>query len=315
MSKPNTIRIAVWFLYIQMFFIVLNLVRVAQVAKEEIDKGQSSSVVTVILITVAILLIQAATVLFIKRRKRIPAILGATLSFFLLSGNIINMTLGIVILFTLFTRSSRDYFQNMAFAVPGAVAPAEAVDADDAVAEAEEPGSEAAPSVAPAASRPRTDPVVEIRPAGPEDAAAVHSLMMAAFEEYRAAVPPSSALAETAESVQEAMEAGQGAAILYEDDKPAAMVRYEISGETISFFRLSVLPSRRRRGYAKRLVKWVEQYGVSKGMNFIRCRVRQTVQNNVSMYQDIGYEIVDQELVVRPEGSVKTLTMEKKLGV
>ncbi|TVX98358.1 GNAT family N-acetyltransferase [Cohnella terricola] len=138
--------------------------------------------------------------------------------------------------------------------------------------------------------------------------------MMMAFEEYRTATPPSSALEETEESVLEALREGsESAAILYEDDTATAMVRFKYEGETIYFFRLSVVPHRRRRGYAKQLIKWIEKQGVSKGLTISRCKVRQSVQNNLMLYQDMGYEIVDQELVVRPAGTVKALTMEKKL--
>jgi ribosomal protein S18 acetylase RimI-like enzyme len=94
-----------------------------------------------------------------------------------------------------------------------------------------------------------------------------------------------------------------------------AMVRFKYDGDAIYFYRLSVVPNRRRRGYAKQLVKWIEKQGITKGMNMSRCKVRQSVQNNLVLYQDMGYEIVNQELVVRPAGTVKALTMEKKLGV
>ncbi|TFE28223.1 GNAT family N-acetyltransferase [Cohnella luojiensis] len=140
--------------------------------------------------------------------------------------------------------------------------------------------------------------------------------MLIAFEEYRTAIPPSSALEETDESVSKALREGsESAAILYEDDTAAAMVRFKYIGDAIYFFRLSVVPNRRRRGYARQLVKWIEKQGISKGLNISRCKVRQSVQNNLVLYQDMGYEIVDTELVVRPQGTVKALTMEKKLGV
>lgn len=163
--------------------------------------------------------------------------------------------------------------------------------------------------------KPSADPVVEIREAGPEDAEVVHSLMLEAFEEYRAAVPPSSALDETVESVREALESGgESAVILYEDDIPAAMVRYRLEEDAIYFFRLSVAPPRRKRGYARQLVEWVERKGRSQGLSFSRCKVRQSVHRNLVLYENMGYEIKDQELVVRPEGSVKALLLEKNLG-
>ncbi|MFC5528679.1 GNAT family N-acetyltransferase [Cohnella yongneupensis] len=163
-------------------------------------------------------------------------------------------------------------------------------------------------------SKAKTGLEVTIRQAVPEDADTIHALMLISFEEYRVTVPPSSALEETSEGILEVLQnGGESAAILYEDDTAVAMVRYKFEGDAIYFFRLSVIPSKRLRGYAKQLVKWIEHQGTSKGMNASRCKVRQTVQNNVRMYQDLGYEIVDQELVVRPTGSVKALTLEKSL--
>ncbi|MBB6730998.1 GNAT family N-acetyltransferase [Cohnella sp. CBP 2801] len=139
--------------------------------------------------------------------------------------------------------------------------------------------------------------------------------MMEAFEEYRAAVPPSSALDETVDSIREALESGQEeAVILTEDGIPAAMVRYRYEEDAIYFFRLSVIPPRRKRGYARRLIQWVEQRGRSKGLPISRCKVRQSVSRNLMLYENMGYEVKDQELVVRPEGSVKALILEKKLG-
>ena len=66
---------------------------------------------------------------------------------------------------------------------------------------------------------------VTIRQAVPEDADTIHSLMLISFEEYRATIPPSSALEETSEGILEALQGGnESAAILYEDDTAVAMV-------------------------------------------------------------------------------------------
>ncbi|WP_169306703.1 GNAT family N-acetyltransferase [Cohnella pontilimi] len=309
MPKPNSIRTAEWLVYVKLLLSLMTLgINIAIVISPTLQqqskvnlKEFTAGELVLNLVFMAIPVAAAVlTVYYIRRKKRMPALLAAVLLLVFSIRNQIELVIGLVIVFLLFTRSAKSYFNSMS-----------------ATGKERTPLSTEALSAELEETRPvpivKVDPIVDIRPAGAEDAAVVHSLMMEAFEEYSTAVPPSSALEETVESVREGLESGQEAAILYEGGRPAAMVRYEMRDDAITFFRLSVIPSRRRRGYAKRLVRWIEQQGRSQALNVSRCRVRQTVQNNVAMYQDMGYEIVDQELVVRPEGTVKTLTMEKKL--
>jgi ribosomal protein S18 acetylase RimI-like enzyme len=256
------------------------------------------------------ILFMIVMLLFIRKRKLFPALI---ISFIVLwfSNDQIQLLLSVVTILLFFLKSTRDYFRNV-----NAIDPEPASDPQEQL-QSEETGGEALPEPLPKPqSRSKKDPEVYIREATPEDADTIHALMHIAFEEYKAAIPPSSALEETNESILEALrDQGESAAILYEDDIATAMVRFKYVDDAIYFFRLSVIPHRRRRGYAKQLVKWIEKQGVSKGMNISRCKVRQSVQNNLVLYQDMGYEIVNQELVVRPAGPVKALTMEKKLGI
>lgn len=313
MTKPRSIRTALLLFYLNMCLTLFNIITYLMDSESFAKYGRAPLIIMVLVILFTLMVVR-----FVNRNKRMPAILLAMVAFVFTSMiSIQELVVGMVALFLLMTPSARTYFLGEYSPQPGQARMAakevgEAADGADADAEAADPIDEADTLPAP---RVRVDPEVEIRAATPEDAETVHSLMMSAFEEFRAAVPPSSALDETVESVREALRGGEGAFILYEDGNPAAMVRYGINEDVITFFRLSVLPSRRRRGYAKRLVKWIEQFGIGRGLNVCRCKVRQTAQKNVNMYQDMGYEIVDQELVVRETGTVKALTMEKKLGV
>jgi ribosomal protein S18 acetylase RimI-like enzyme len=316
LPKPSSIRIAEWLVYVKlalsliplvMYIMILVSPSMQQRYKVNMDQLTAGHVTTTFIFLLIPAVIAVLALWFIRRRQRIPAILAALVILFFSTSNFLQMIIGLAIVIMLFTRSSKAYFSG---AFPSQT---EQITAEESDAATKEDPTEQA-NTRPV-TRLRTDPVVEIRPAGADEAATIHTLMMEAFEEYRAAVPPSSALDETLESVREKLEAGQGAAILYEDKRPVAMVRYETQEDAIYFFRLSVIPSRRRRGYSKQLVRWIEQQGRSKGLDISRCKVRQTVQNNVAMYQDMGYEIVDQELVVMPAGSVKTIKMEKKLLV
>jgi len=322
LPRPTSIRVATLVFYLQLALsaaiLALNVRLLISPPPEQADQIAQMTASALLLNLVLLVVPVAAAVAAlwgIRRRKRIPAVAAAFV--LLLAGSIISqplMLLGVVSTFLLISRTARAYLdQTLPVSGPIDVTPTSVEDAEEA--EGADSGEHDDSQPAPLSRLSAAEPVIEIREAGPNDAETVHALMMEAFEEYRAAVPPSSALNETVESVRDHLENGQSAAILYEDDKPVAMVRYTIEGDAIYFFRLSVVPARRRRGYAKRLIRWIEQHGVSKGRDKSRCKVRQTVQNNVAMYQNMGYEIVNQELVVRPQGSVKVLTMEKHLGV
>jgi ribosomal protein S18 acetylase RimI-like enzyme len=331
LHKPGSIKWAVWLLYLKFVISVAGLalsIRLLSAPSpeervkyklDELTSGQFMTVGLNLLLPLAAII---ATLYLIRKKKRIPAMVSSLVMLWF-SATIfppLEFLIAVLVLLLLFARPSKAYFNDSAASSsPDKLtkerqlrgeSPEYSGDNADAAAVLMEMDTIPVP-----AARLRADPAVEIRTAGLEEAHEVHSLMMAAFEEYRRAVPPSSALEESEGSVREALEKGQQAAVLYEDGKPAASVRYEVSGDAIIFFRLSVLPARRRRGYAKRLVKWLEQQGVARGLNTARCKVRQSVGKNVTMYQDMGYEVTDQELVVRPEGTIKALTMEKNLTI
>ncbi len=229
--------------------------------------------------------------------------------------NQLQFMLSTVLILMFLLKPTRDYFRGTYVAPPSArnrtAAAAATADGEEV-----EKAALAEPDEAPAEPlvKLKKEPEVHVREATPEDADTVYSLMRMAFEEYRTAIPPSSALDETEESVLEALRSGsESAVILYEEDTAVAMVRFKYDGDAIYFFRLSVAPHRRRRGYARQLVKWIETHGIAKSKKISRCKVRQSVQNNLVLYQNMGYEVVDQELVVRPAGTVKAFTLEKKL--
>lgn len=254
---------------------------------------------------------------FINKRKQFPALITGFVVLWFSSSNQIQLLLSMVILLLFFLRSTRLYFRSVNSIEPELEPESEQeVDLQADATDASDGESKAAPKLASKSLAKKKEAHITIREAAPEDSDTVHSLMLIAFDEYKSAIPPSSALEETDESVLEALRSGQeSAVILYEDDTATAMVRYKYVDDAIYFYRLSVIPSRRRRGYARQLVKWIEKQGVTKGLNISRCRVRQSIQNNLVLYQDMGYEVVDQELVVRPAGTVKALTLEKKLSV
>ncbi|XID93106.1 GNAT family N-acetyltransferase [Paenibacillaceae bacterium WGS1546] len=314
MSKPTSIRSMLLILYFQLAWFVVGVALLLGSVPEDGDNASAwSFLLPYFAVTV---LAMIGTIWMINRRKMFPAMISAVVLLFCsVLANQLQLMLSMVTLLLFVLRSTREYFRGT-YEPP---APAGSRKAAPVAAEDGEEAAQAAlaePEDAPREplSKLKKDPEITIREATPDDADTVFALMMMAYEEYRKAIPPSSALSETDESVLHALRSGEeSAAILYEDDTAVAMVRFKYEDEAIHFFRLSVVPHRRRRGYAKQLVKWIEKQGVAKGMKISRCRVRQSVQRNLTFYQDMGYEIVNSELFVRAEGTVKALTLELKL--
>lgn len=319
MQKPTTIRTMLMILYFQLVMLILGIGSTV-VNWDQVDTSNQNAL-SFMIQYYGITLLTVIGMIFMVNRKRMIVtllltmllLLSSVLSFLLGNPTQILLTFVIIVLFLL--RSTRQYFRGTYVAPPSArnrtTAAAAPTDGEEV-----EKAALAEPDEAPAEPlvKLKKEPEVHVREATPEDADTVYSLMRMAFEEYRTAIPPSSALDETEESVLEALRSGsESAAILYEEDTAVAMVRYKYDGDAICFFRLSVAPHRRRRGYARQLVKWIETHGIAKGKKISRCKVRQSVQNNLVLYQNMGYEVVDQELVVRPAGTVKAFTLEKKL--
>lgn len=349
-AKPSSIKTAQYLLLIKLVFIVTVFGQIFTLDKKELEDVNMS---TVFMNFAMAVLPVALALYFIKRRMYWPTIIMCFFILWLSSIDVIQLVLSFATLLFLFSRKSRNYLRGegdrlgaepQAIEVEAEVDPDEVETEEPSVADEEQtrksPDEEALPDgeerekeapkpvVAPSAAsaapagqgasrtKPSADPVVEVREATAADAEAIHSIMLEAFEEFRSAVPPSSALEETVDSIREGLESGsEFAAIVYEDNLPSAMVRYRFEGDAIYFFRLSVIPTRRKRGLARMLVEWIERKGVSKGMSRSTCMVRQSVHRNLVLYENMGYEIVGQELFVRPLGTVKSLKLEKKIGI
>ncbi|MFJ7649452.1 GNAT family N-acetyltransferase [Lysinibacillus sp. NPDC097279] len=147
-----------------------------------------------------------------------------------------------------------------------------------------------------------------------QDAPVVHNLMLQAFKEYEHATPPSSALSETVESIEQALNKGEQAFISYMEDQPVAMVRFTLNDEGIYFFRLSVIPQMQGQGLAKALIAKLEDYARAQGKRISECKVRMNVPRNIELYRSLGYVITKEMLGENRNGfSLPIVTMEKKL--
>ncbi|WP_028402344.1 GNAT family N-acetyltransferase [Ectobacillus panaciterrae] len=145
----------------------------------------------------------------------------------------------------------------------------------------------------------------------------VHKIMMDAFYEYKDTVPPSSALEETIESIQDAWKQQQELAGIYIlNQTPVGMIRFSVQKNNIYFFRLSVHPDHRGKGIAKELLHWLEDYAKKYNKKYITCKVRATIPKNIKLYESVGYQVYEEDIVYKKDGtSVKTISMKKPLFV
>lgn len=156
---------------------------------------------------------------------------------------------------------------------------------------------------------------MEIVLAESKDAPVIHQVMLQAFQEYEKATPPSSALSETVDFIEQAMQQSEQAFIGYINKQPVAMVRFTLSTKGIYFFRLSVIPERQGQGLARTLISWLEQYTLSKGITISQCKVRMSVPRNIELYRSLGYVVTKEEMVKNRNGnSLVIATMEKRLS-
>src|SRR5215831_12074972 len=116
---------------------------------------------------------------------------------------------------------------------------------------------------------------VDLRPATPADAVAIHELTQAAYGEYRAQAAPSSALLETPREVRDALWSGATQAVVAErDGRLVGAARFRVDACGLYFFRLSVHPEFRRQGIAYALIGWLEKEARRQHAHRIWCQVR-----------------------------------------
>ncbi|MEH7254431.1 GNAT family N-acetyltransferase [Neobacillus niacini] len=155
---------------------------------------------------------------------------------------------------------------------------------------------------------------MEIKFADVADARLIHYLMIKAFMEYKDEVPPSSALEETVESISKGLKESEQGMICYIDEKPAGMVRFQLTEKGLYFYRLSVIPEKQGQGIAKKLINSLEDYAKNKEIPTLLCKVRLTVPKNINLYSSVGFKVYNEEVVHKPNGiNLKVVSMKKQL--
>ena len=155
---------------------------------------------------------------------------------------------------------------------------------------------------------------IMIQSAKKKDAHVMLDIMRQAFLRYKNDPFPSSALEETVQSIQDAMEKGEKAFIYYVDLTPVGIVRFRMEEKSLYFYRLSVIPEMQGKGIAKQLLSKLENVAQQAGMSKIHCKVRKSEENNIRLYESVGFEIVGQDAVLKKNGTLEIVLMEKLLS-
>ena len=141
-------------------------------------------------------------------------------------------------------------------------------------------------------------------PARTEDAELVHRIMREAYREYDGAMdPPMSGTGETVAQVADAMGRG-GAVLAWDGATPVGSARYRLSKRFVRIKRVSVLPSCRGRGIATAMLDYIERLALSHGRTEARLTVRMSLSQNVTLYQRVGYAVVQLKAHPRGEGVI-----------
>jgi ribosomal protein S18 acetylase RimI-like enzyme len=153
-----------------------------------------------------------------------------------------------------------------------------------------------------------------IRLANPSDAEVIHAITQDAWEEYRGVPGSSSAFSETAEGIRSLLESDRiKAAVGFLDDIPVAAVRFTVT-DHLYFSRLAVRRMYQGRGYARTLLRWIEEFAKECGVDEVRCMVRASVRRNVYLYESTGYCKVDERVIQKsPDVRLTVWTMVKRL--
>lgn len=154
---------------------------------------------------------------------------------------------------------------------------------------------------------------MEIKVANEHDASIIHQIMMKAFMRYKDDEYPSSALEERIESIREAMLNGEQALISYVDEKTVGMVRFRQTVKEIYFYRLAVIPTEQGKGYAKKILAYLENYARKNGVKIICCDVRKSEKSNMNLYRSIGFEVTGESYVEKENGKLQIVSMRKLL--
>lgn len=133
---------------------------------------------------------------------------------------------------------------------------------------------------------------VEIRVAGPDDAAVIARISREAYAEFAGRVhPPFRALQATPEQVRQEMHKHRfvyGLALWA--GQPVGHLRCRVRDGHMHISRLAVLPSHRGLGIGRALMNWAEQEAHRLGVLHLRGEVRSALLPFLRYYKALGYQ-------------------------
>jgi ribosomal protein S18 acetylase RimI-like enzyme len=128
------------------------------------------------------------------------------------------------------------------------------------------------------------------------DAPSIAATIAAAFAQYRGRlVPESGAFGETADAIAAKLKKGAGAIVAERNGEILGCVITNLQEGDLYFGRLSVLPTVRGLGLAKRLIAAVEQDARARGLPGVRLGVRIALPDNQRLFQSLGYREISRE--------------------
>ncbi len=135
-----------------------------------------------------------------------------------------------------------------------------------------------------------------LRLATTHDATSIAATIAASFAQYRGKlVPESGAFRETTEGIAAEMAKGASAIVAERNGEVLGCVLMEEMEGDLYFGRLSVLPSARGQGLARRLIEAVEAEALRRGLAGIRLGVRIVLTDNQRLFASLGYRETSRE--------------------
>lgn len=127
-----------------------------------------------------------------------------------------------------------------------------------------------------------------IRFAEPADAAALHRVIYAAFSARPPVQPPAEALADTVETVREALEHGYGV-LVERDDEPIAGLLIDVDGEVATLRRVSVVPTVAGTGVGVEMVAATITALADLGCRSVEVVARNEFPKNIAWWSRAGF--------------------------
>ena len=129
-----------------------------------------------------------------------------------------------------------------------------------------------------------------LRSATAVDAPSLAATIAAAFEQYRGKlVPESGAFRETADGIAAELKKDAGAIIAERNGVILGCVMTKLEEGDLYLGRLSVVPTARGEGLARRLIEAVEEQARRRGLPGVRLGVRVVLTENQKLFSALGY--------------------------